>query len=207
MISIKNHWRLLPLSVISILLSSLLLCACGGFGGRYLIESAKTIDEGAAGKYPLRVRLILSPALCSYTYTYVRQGAKRFYEIGDAMCDNHRNLFHTLFEKVVVVSDENEGCDSDYDVTATPQIVDTSVLVRPGAPPNFEATIIYECALVDKDQRTIFLRTVKEDKVHRGYGHKGYGIVMQQAVDELFVQLRHEIAISPEIRRLAGLRK
>lgn len=197
----KHIWFLLVGSIAFFLL---ILFACGGFGGRYKIESSRMDNLSTAGKIPVNVRLVLNPELCDYIYISKRQGAKRVYELGNALCTSTRDLFTNLFSNVLVVSNEGEGKDDDYDVTVTPRIVDTSVLVRPGFPPNFEATIIYECSMVDKNNRTIFLRTIKEDKVYEGYGHKGYGIVMQRAVNDLFVQLGNEVALSPEIKRFAG---
>ncbi|HEU18459.1 MAG TPA: hypothetical protein ENO00_03615 [Deltaproteobacteria bacterium] len=182
----------------------LILSGCGGFGGRYKIEKTAADTIPASGKFAVNVRIVLKPELCGYTYVSKRQGAKRVYELGDALCTSTRNLFTAQFTNVMVVSNDDEGKDADFDATVIPQVVDTSVLVRPGFPPNFEATIIYECSMVDKNNRTIFLRTINEDKVYEGYGHKGYGIVMQQAVDELFNRLGSEVALSPEIKRFAG---
>jgi hypothetical protein len=205
MIRIKNRFGFL--TVTSIALFSMMMNGCGAFGGHYIIESA-TVEEGPVeAKFPLNVRLVLNSELCNYSYTSYRQGAKRFYELGNALCVNHRNLFGALFENVTVVSDATEGNASGYDVTVIPNIIDTSALVRPGAPPSFEATVIYECSMVDNHQRTIFLRTIKEDKVYQGYGRNSHKNVMQQAVDEVFVRLKDEMVSSPEIKKFANALK
>jgi hypothetical protein len=178
-----------------------LLSACGGFGGRYPIQS-KPMDEFRTNlKIPLDVRLILDSDLCGYVYVSKRQGAKRVYELGDALCTNTANLCKTLFRKVTVVKGEERGVAGEFDVIIVPKVIDTSVLVRPGAPPNFEATMIYECAITDPKGRPIFLRTVKENKTIERYGYDSYGVVMQAAVDELFSKLGSELAHSPEIRK------
>lgn len=188
----------------SIVISFMMLSACGGFGGRYKIECAQMDNISTGDKIPANVRLVLKPELCNYTYTSRRQGAKRVYELGDALCTSTKDLFTTLFENVIVISNENYGKEADFDATVIPKVIATSVLIRPGAPPNYEATVIYECSITDKNNRTIFLRTVKEDKVYEGYGYKGYGIVMQQAVDELFNRLGNELMLSPEVKQFAG---
>ncbi len=185
----------------SIVLALSVLLACGGFGGRYKIESSGFDIVPDDAKIPLNVRLVLNPGLCSYVYTSVRQGAKRVYELGDALCTNNRNLFTDIFKGVTVVSNEDQVPAEDFDVTAIPKVIDTSVLVRPGAPPRFEATIIYECAIVDRNGRVIFVRTIKENKVIKKYGYGGYKIIMQAAVDELFPRLGRELANSIEIKK------
>jgi hypothetical protein len=190
--------------VIDIALISLMLSGCGGFGGHYKIESSPMEGISADTKIPVNVRLVLSSELCNYTYTSIRQGAKRVYDLGDAFCINNKNLFAKIFKNLIVVSSHDEDQSSDFDAIAIPRVIDTSVLVRPGAPPNFEATIIYECSIVDKSNRTIFLRTVKEDKIYRGYGYDSNRIVMQQAMDELFTQLGNELVSSPEIKKFAN---
>ena len=191
----------IPVSIIVFLFA---ISACGGFGGRYKIDSKHIGDSPTGERFPVSIRLVLNPELCDHTYTSKRQGAKRVYELGEAFCSSTKDLSTRVFKNVTVVSTEDEGMQGDYDATLIPKVIDTSVLVRPGAPPNFEATIIYECSIVDRDNRTVFLRTIKENKVYQGYGYEGYKIVMQQAVDELFLQLGNELAFSPEIKRFAG---
>ena len=191
------------LMAITISLVFPMLTSCGGFGGRYKIESLRMDAISTDAKIPLNVRLVLSSELCNYTYTSVRQGAKRVYELGDALCTNNRKIFSDLFKNVIVVSSKDEGKTTDFDVTAILKVIDTSVLIRPGAPPQFEATIIYECAIEDRNGRTIFVRTIKEYKVIKRYGYDSYRIVMQDTVDELFTKLGHELIDSLEIKKFA----
>ena len=83
------------------------------------------------------------------------------------------------------------------------KVIDTSVLVRPGAPPTFEAALIFECSMEDPIGRPIFVRTLKEYKILKQYGSDSYRSVMQSAVDDLFTQLGNEMVRSPEINRYA----
>ena len=185
-------------------LSLFFLAACGGFGGRYKIAT-KPMDEFSTNKkIPIDVKLVLDPELCNYVYVSRRQGAKRVYELGDALCSNTQNLFTTLFKDVTVVKNKDDNNESNIDAIVIPKVVDTSVLVRPGAPPNFDAAIIYECSMEDVSGRTIFVRTVKENKVLKQYGYDSYRIVMQEAVNELFTQLGNEVVYSPEIKKFAN---
>ena len=185
----------------TILLVVAMLCACGGFGGRYKIKEANMDIAPNAPKIPLNVRLVLDSKQCTFTYTSVRQGAKRIYELGEALCANNVNIFKNHFKNVTLVSSKDKTGADDFDITAIPRLIDTSVLVRPGAPPRFEATIIYECAIEDSNGHTIFVRTIKENKVIKKYGYGGYAIIMQEAIDELFAKLAGELADSPEIRK------
>jgi hypothetical protein len=137
-------------------------------------------------------------------YVSKRQGAKRVYELGNALCSNTENLFTNLFKGVTVTSSMDDNSEGSFNAIVIPKVVDTSVLVRPGAPPNFEAAIIYECSMVDARGHTIFVRTVKENKVLAQYGYDSYKIVMQSAVDELFTKMGNEIMDSPEIKKLAN---
>jgi hypothetical protein len=137
--------------------------------------------------------------LCRYVYVSKRQGAKRIYELGNALCSNSKNVFTGLFSKVIVVSNKDAQAGSKIDAIVIIKVIDTSVLVRPGAPPSFEAALIYECSMEDMSGRTIFVRTIKEYKALKQYGSDSYGLVMQNAVDELFAQLGNELVHSPEI--------
>ena len=186
-----------------LLFSILFLSACGGFGGRYKIETMPLEEFSDSKKIPLDVKLVLDPVLCNYVYVSSRQGAKRAYELGDALCSSTKKLFATLFNNVTVVSSNNDNTEANFNAIVTPKVVDTSVLVRPGAPPNFEATIIYECSMVDVNGRIIFLRTVKENNVLKQYGYDSYGTVMQEAANELFIRLGNELVQSPEIKKFA----
>ena len=184
--------------------SFLFLSACGAFGGRYKM-AAKPIDEfSIKHKIPINVKLVLDPDLCKYVYISSRQGAKRVYELGDAICLNTKNLFDTLFKNVTVVTNKNDNSEGNIDTIVTPKIVDISVLIRPGAPPTFEAVIIYECSMEDTNGRAIFVRTIKEDKVLQQYGFDTYGIVIQEALNEVFTQLGNELVYSPEIKKYAN---
>jgi len=118
----------------SIVLVVTMLGACGGFGGRYKIKGANMYIVPDDEKIPLNVKLVLDSEQCNYTYTSVRQGAKRIYELGDALCTNNLNVFKDLFKNVTVVSNKTDGKADDFDITAIPRVIDTSVLVRPSAP-------------------------------------------------------------------------
>lgn len=203
----KNNKKSISLSLGMITIFLLLLSACGGFGGRYKIMTKSMNEFSTNKKIPVDVKLVLDSVLCNHVYVSRRQGAKRVYELGDAFCSNTKNLFTTLFKNVTVVSSNDDNTEVDFDAIVIPKVVDTSVLVRPGAPPNFEATIVYECAIEDRNGRTIFVRTVKENKVLKKYGYDSYGTVMQEAVDELFTQLGNELVYSPEIKKFANSMK
>ena len=198
---INNSQRLLFLMLMA--LSVTFLSACGGFGGHYRIENKPADEFSTNNKIPADVTLVLAPDLCSYVYVSKRQGAKRVYELGEALCTNTRNLFTSFFNNVTVVASKGDSAAETFDAVGIAKIIDTSVLVRPGAPPNFEATIIYECSLEDSGGRTIFVRTVKENKVLKKYGYDSYRTVMQEAVDELFTTLSKEMLYSPEIKKFA----
>lgn len=198
---LKNNKRNMILWLGMITLILLLLSACGGFGGRYKIKTKSMNEFSTNKKIPMNVKLVLDTELCNYVYISKRQGAKRVYELGEALCSNTKNLFTTLFKNAYIASGKDDNTQGHVDVIVTPKVIDTSVLVRPGAPPNFEATIVYECAMKDTNGRTIFLRTIKENKVIEQYGYDGYEVVMQETVDELFAKLGTELVNSPEIKK------
>ncbi len=196
----SNHQStFLSLGMITIFL--LFLSSCGGFGGRYKIKTHSMNEFPSHKKIPINVKLVLDSKLCSYVYISKRQGAKRVYELGEALCSNSENLFSTLFKNAYVVSKKDDDIQSHIDVIATPKVIDTSALVRPGAPPHFEAELVFECAMEDSNGRIIFVRTVKENKIIQQYGYDGHRIVMQEAVDELFTKLGMELVESPEIKK------
>ncbi|MBU0647689.1 hypothetical protein KJ855_00745 [Patescibacteria group bacterium] len=199
----RNNNKSILLSLGMIIIFLLFLSACGRFGGRYKITTKSMNEFSSNKKIPINVKLVLDSELCNYVYISKRQGAKRVYELGEALCSNTENLFKTLFKNAYVVSGKPDNAQDHVDVIVTPKVIDTSVLVRPGAPPNFEATLVYECAMEDTNGRVIFLRTVKENKVIEQYVHDGYKVVMQETVDELFTKLEIELVDSPEIKKFA----
>ena len=200
----RNNARInLALLLGTAAISLLLLSSCGAFGGRYKIAEKTMSEHTANGKIPIDVKLVLDPELCEYVYISKRQGAKRVYELGHALCSNSKNLFAYLFNDVIVVSSKGADTESKVDAVAMTKVIDTSVLVRPGAPPTFEAALIFECSMEDPIGRPIFVRTLKEYKILKQYGSDSYRSVMQSAVDDLFTQLGNEMVRSPEINRYA----
>lgn len=205
MLRINLRW--IPLAKGLIVLVLLVVAACGRFGGRYHIE-AKAMDEFAGSpKIPLDVALVLDPGLCNYTYISKRQHAKRVFELGETLCANMRGMCTSLFRSVTVVGDKDEGMTGNVDAVIIPKVIDTSALVRPGAPPDFEATMIYECTMIDPKDHPIFVRTVKENKVLETYSKNSWGTVMQTTVEAVFSSLGNEMARSPEIRNYVNKRK
>lgn len=200
----RNNKQSMSLSLGMITIFLLFLSACGGFGGRYKITTKSMNEFSNNEKIPIKVKLVLDSELCNCVYISKRQGAKRVYELGEALCSNTKNLFTTLFKNAYVVSEKDDNTQDHFDVIVTFKVIDTSVLVRPGAPPNFEATIVYECAMEDTNGRTIFVRTVKENKVIEQYGYDGYKVVMQETVDELFTKLGIELTSSHEIKKFVN---
>jgi hypothetical protein len=184
-----------------IVLVLLVVAACGRFGGLYHIEP-KAMDEFAgSSKIPLDVALVLDSQLCNYIYVSKRQHAKRVFELGETLCTNMKDMCTSLFRTVTVVSKKDEGLTGNVDAVIIPKVIDTSALVRPGAPPDFEATMIYECTMIDPNDHPIFVRTVKENKVLETYSKNSWGTVMQTTVDAVFSSLGNEVVGSPEIRK------
>ena len=201
---LKTNIRLISLGVVMIALVLLAVASCGRFGGRYHIET-KAMDEFAASpKIQLDVALVLDSGLCDYTYISKRQHAKRVFELGETLCANMKDMCTSLFRKVTVVSNKDEGMTGNVDAVIIPKVIDTSALVRPGAPPDFEATMIYECTMIDPNDHPIFVRTVKENKVLETYSENSWGTVMQTTVDAVFSSLGNEMVASPEIRKYAN---
>ena len=201
---LKNNRQRISFLLGMITLSLLLISACGGFGGRYKIDS-KPMDEFFTNKkIPINVKLVLDSELCNYVYISKRQGAKRVFELGEALCSDTKNLFSTLFEIIHIVSKKDDYTEGHINAVVIPKVIDTSALVRPGAPPNFEATIVYECTIEDENGRTIFVRTIKENKVLKTFGYDAHKTVMQETVDELFAKLENELVNSPEIKKFAN---
>ena len=202
MLKINRRW----ISLVGVLIALVLLVvtACGRFGGRYHIES-KAMDEFSANpKIPLDVALVMDSGLCNYTYISKRQHAKRVFELGETLCANMKDMCTSLFRKVTVVSNKDEGMTGNVDAVIIPKVIDTSALVRPGAPPDFEATMIYECTMIDPNDHPIFVRTVKENKVLETYSGNSWETVMQTTVDAVFSSLGNEMLASPEIRKYAN---
>ena len=96
---------------------------------------------------------------------------------------------------------------ANFDAVIIPRVIDTSALVRPGAPPDFDVTMIYECTMVDPKGRPIFVRSIKENKVLETLGRGSWKTVMQTTVDAVYSRLAEEMAHSPEIRKYADKRK
>jgi len=199
MLKISIRW--ISSGAVLIVLAFLVVVACGRFGGRYHIES-KSMDEFAGSpKIQLDVALVLDSGLCNYTYVSKRQHAKRVFELGETLCANMKNMCTSLFRTVTVVKNKDKGMTGNVDAVIIPKVIDTSALVRPGAPPDFEAAMIYECTMIDPDDHPIFVRTVKENKVLKTYSENSWGTVMQTTVNAVFSSLGNEMVASPEIRK------
>jgi hypothetical protein len=199
MLKINIPW--ISSGAVLIVLVLLVVAACGRFGGRYHIES-KAMDEFAGSpKIPLDVALVLDYELCNYTYVSKRQHAKRVFELGETLCANMKDMCSLLFRRVTVVRNKDEGMTGNVDAVIIPKVIDTSALVRPGAPPDFEAIMIYECTMIDPNDHPIFVRTVKENKVLETYSENSWGTVMKTTVDAVFSSLGNEMVTSPEIRK------
>ncbi len=195
--------RRILLETLLMALVLIVVAACGRFGGRYHIDS-KAMDEFVGSpKIPLDVALVLDSELCNYTYVSKRQHAKRVFELGETLCANMQGISASLFRRVEVVQTKDEGMTGNVDAVIVPKVIDTSALVRPGAPPDFEATMIYECAIINPDGHPIFVRTVKENKVLETYSGDSWGAVMQTTVDAMFSNLGNEMMASPELRKYA----
>ena len=186
---------------------ALTAAACGAFGGRYHIDPNSMDAYSKRTKIPLKVAVVLNPELCDYVYVSKRQGAKRVFEIGEALCTDIKYLSTAMFETATVVAGKAEGLAAHFDAVIIPRVIDTSVLVRPGAPPDFEATMIYECTMIDLNDRPVFVRTIKENKVLETYKRDSWKTVMQTTVDAVYSSLADEMVHSPEIRKYADSRK
>ena len=203
MIKFNKRYRLFGGGLIAL---ALVTAACGAFGGRYQIDPAPMDAFSGKTKIPLKVAVVLTPDLCDYVYISKRQGAKRVFELGEALCADIQHLSAAMFETATVVAGKAQGLASTVDAVMIPRVIDTSALVRPGAPPDFEVTMIYECTMVDPQDRPIFVRTVKENKVLETYQRDSWKIVMQTTVDAVHAHLADEMAHSPEIRKFADNR-
>jgi hypothetical protein len=201
---LKTNIRWILLGTVLIALVLLVVAACGRFGGRYHIESKAMGEFAGSPKIPLDVALVLDSGQCNYTYVSKRQHAKRVFELGETLCANMKGICTSLFRTVTVVRNKDEGMAVNVDAVIIPKVIDTSALVRPGAPPDFEATMIYECTMIDPNDHPIFVRTVKGNKFLETYSENSWGTVMQTTVDAVFSSLGNEMVASPELRKYAN---
>lgn len=160
---------------------------------------------------PLRATLVLSDALCTYTFRTEHSRSLRpwVYPVGETLCAYAESVVRHSFTDVVVTQDKTTTGNRERDVIITPRLV-AILMYFPDFPQSLwekqEAEIILEWTIVDRTGQPFWEHTAG------GVSQVATGTVLnrarlnrealQQAVDDVFRTFRDLMVSAPQIRTL-----
>jgi hypothetical protein len=166
-------------------------------------------------KIPLRATLVLSDALCTYTFRTAQSRSLRplrrwVYPIGQTLCAYADRVARHSFTDVVVTQAEATTGNREGDVLITPRLV-AILMYFPNFPQSLweqqEAEVIFEWTITNRTGHLLWAHTAG------GVSQVAAGTflnrarrnrqALQQAVDEVFRTFRDRLVSAPELRTLA----
>jgi hypothetical protein len=163
-------------------------------------------------RIPLRATLVLSDALCTYTFRTAQSRSPRrwVYPIGKTLCAYADRVARHSFTDVVVLQAEATTGNREGDVLITPRLVGI-LMYFPAFPQSLweqqEAEVIFEWTITNRAGHLLWAHTAGEvSQVAAGTILNRARLnrqALQQAVHEVFRTFRDRIVSVPELRTLA----
>lgn len=114
-----------------------------------------------ADKIPIAITLIMDNDMCQFKVLEKRQGNKRFFHIGQDICENVQNLFSHNFASVEILHSASEADTKKSDATAHMKIIEASVVTRSRIPLVIDSVVVLEWSVTNQNGKILYTNTLK----------------------------------------------